>query len=97
RYTPYGVAQPQLLGDIDADGDVDTDDAAIIASAIGEDFYDTSSGAPTPQDRADADLNLDGAIDNLDLTIVSGAIGDTAPIAGVPLTCPPRTDPFPGW
>ena len=81
RYSAYGVAEPQLLGDIDADGDVDQDDVAFLVPLVGQDLDDiTGGGDPTAIEyRADADLNLDGVIDNADLVILTAAMGSSAP------------------
>ena len=82
RYSAYGVAEPLLRGDIDADGDVDSDDLAFLVPLVGQDLDDiTGGGDPTAIEyRADADLNLDGVIDNADLVIVTDALGSTAPV-----------------
>lgn len=54
--------------DVDADGDVDLSDLAILLSAFG-------NCTPVPQYDADADLNRDGCVDLSDLSILLAAFG----------------------
>jgi len=72
RYSPYGRARHQRLGDVDGDGDTDGADEDLLLAAsgsvIGEAEY-----------VADADLNRDGQIDATDSALLQNDWGPALP------------------
>ena len=62
-----GTVFVTILGDIDGDGDVDSDDFAIFAGAYGT----------SPPSNPECDLDEDGDVDADDFAIFSGNFGET--------------------
>ena len=73
RYSPYGVPEPVLTGDLNHDGLLNNDDRAQLALIRASE----PSGVvtmPGPDWTPDADLNFDGAIDETDASMLTNLV-----------------------